>query len=145
MSIGCVVIYVFRQDELLPPWVALSAGCAWTGWKYRTQLGRRDFSTQWHYWTIFNIITCNHLPRQYIMRYMPRDHWCLSSSTWTSCMKGEYCFNRKESSAQWQFEHYNNVTWNTYQKAGCLARWHWCEFGMVDFRWRSSCIISSVI
>ena len=46
------------------------------------------------------IITCNHLPRKYIMRYMHRDHWHLSTSTCTSCMKSEYCFDRKEPLAQ---------------------------------------------
>ena len=43
----------------------------------------------------------------------------LPTSTCTSCMNCEYCFGRKEPSAQWQFRHYYNVTWHTYQRTGC--------------------------
>ena len=48
----------------------------------------------------FYIVTCNHLSRKYIMRYLHRDHWHLSTSSCTSCMNCEYCFGRKEPSAQ---------------------------------------------
>ena len=65
-------------------------GTTWDGAFRRMCFGPNDSTVRNSVEGIFYIITCNHLPRQYIMRYMHRDRWHFSTSGCTPRIDNGY-------------------------------------------------------